>query len=185
MARSEEKANAMLNRFLKMKAEERQLLQPETRPFSIEECSDLAKAQHWRESVILEISKKTGIIQNESIGEHRIRELNDTINKLLVEKWKWEKRILDLGGPHLLESLEPPKYKFFGAAKNLDGVKELLDKQEAETKKKTRKELSQLVDYEYYGFCDEDDPVLLDIEASAERKIILTSKLGEYQQEIR
>ena len=33
------------------------------------------------------------------MGEFRIRDLNDEINKLLREKKHWEERILELGGP--------------------------------------------------------------------------------------
>jgi pre-mRNA-splicing factor ISY1 len=33
------------------------------------------------------------------LGEFKIRDLNDEINKLLREKLHWEERILDLGGP--------------------------------------------------------------------------------------
>ena len=33
------------------------------------------------------------------LGEFRIRDLNDEINKLLREKRHWEERILELGGP--------------------------------------------------------------------------------------
>ena len=33
------------------------------------------------------------------LGEFRVRDLNDEINKLLREKRHWEERILDLGGP--------------------------------------------------------------------------------------
>jgi pre-mRNA-splicing factor ISY1 len=33
------------------------------------------------------------------IGEHKIRDINDEINKLLREKGHWEKQILKLGGP--------------------------------------------------------------------------------------
>lgn len=32
------------------------------------------------------------------MGEHKIRELNDEINKLLREKDNWESRIKELGG---------------------------------------------------------------------------------------
>ena len=32
------------------------------------------------------------------LGEHKIRELNDEINRLLKEKDKWEARIKELGG---------------------------------------------------------------------------------------
>ncbi|KAA6363901.1 MAG: putative pre-mRNA-splicing factor ISY1, partial [Streblomastix strix] len=170
MARSEEKANAMLNRFVAMKAEERKQLLPEQRPFNINDCSDLARAQHWRKQVVLEITRKSNVIQNESIGEHRIRDLNDVINKLFVEKWRWEKKIIELGGPSLLDSMEQPKYRFFGAAKNLDGVRELIAQQAPDTKQKTRRDLNKLIDYEYYGFADEDDPELLEAERKAELK---------------
>lgn len=33
-----------------------------------------------------------------SLGEHRIRELNDEINKFMRQKNYWESRIRDLGG---------------------------------------------------------------------------------------
>lgn len=35
----------------------------------------------------------------EGLAEHKIRDLNDQINKLLREKHHWEKRIKELGGP--------------------------------------------------------------------------------------
>ncbi len=67
--------------------------------------------------------------------------MNDEINKLLREKELWEARILELGGadykklgPRLLdkEGREVPGagsrgYKYFGAAKDLPGVKELFE----------------------------------------------------------
>lgn len=34
------------------------------------------------------------------LGEFRIRDLNDEINKLLREKRHWEERIIELGGPN-------------------------------------------------------------------------------------
>lgn len=34
------------------------------------------------------------------MGEQRIRDLNDEINKLLREKANWERRIIELGGPN-------------------------------------------------------------------------------------
>jgi pre-mRNA-splicing factor ISY1 len=33
------------------------------------------------------------------LGEHKIRELNDEINKLIKEKGSFEERIKELGGP--------------------------------------------------------------------------------------
>lgn len=35
-----------------------------------------------------------------SLPEKKIRDLNDEINKSLREKARWERRILDLGGPN-------------------------------------------------------------------------------------
>lgn len=49
--------------------------------------------------IIGEISKKVAQIQNAGLGEFRIRDLNDEINKLLREKGHWEFRIKELGGP--------------------------------------------------------------------------------------
>ncbi len=85
--------------------------------------------------------KKVSDIQNASLGEHRIRDLNDEINKLLRIKAKWEDRIRELGGPDyktqsnkLIESdgVQLPGadgYKYFGAAKNLPKVRELFQKE--------------------------------------------------------
>lgn len=67
------------------------------------------------------------------LGEFRIRDLNDEINKLLREKGHWEVQIRDLGGPDYArvgprmldhEGKEVPGnrgYKYFGAAKELPG----------------------------------------------------------------
>ena len=71
--------------------------------------------------------------------------MNDEINKLLREKGHWERRIVELGGPnygkiapratdsegHLLDGAtgRGQGYRYFGAAKNLPGVKELFEKE--------------------------------------------------------
>lgn len=45
------------------------------------------------------------------LGEFRIRDLNDEINKLLREKRHWEERILELGGPdHNVRSMYLPPH---------------------------------------------------------------------------
>lgn len=63
------------------------------------ECRDLRKAEKWRMQIIREIAKKVAQIQNAGLGEFRIRDLNDEINKLLREKRHWEAQIKELGGP--------------------------------------------------------------------------------------
>lgn len=75
----------------------------------------------------------------------RIRDLNDEINKLMREKVHWERRIVELGGPDYSKtgprvtdsegrvmaetSGRGAGYRYFGAAKNLPGVKELFEKE--------------------------------------------------------
>jgi hypothetical protein len=48
--------------------------------------------------VIRDVVKKVTEIQNAALGEHKIRDLNDEINKLLREKGHWEDRVKQLGG---------------------------------------------------------------------------------------
>ena len=72
------------------------------------------------------------------LGEHRTRDLNDEINKLMREKTYWERQIKALGGVDYSTSRsrigdggkELPGghgYRYFGAAKDLPGVRELFD----------------------------------------------------------
>ena len=71
-------------------------------------------------------------IQNAGLGEFKIRDLNDEINKALREKRHWENRIIELGGRDMRrrsrmldkEGKEVPGvfgYKYFGAARDLPG----------------------------------------------------------------
>uniref|UniRef100_A0A665XAV8 Pre-mRNA-splicing factor ISY1 homolog n=1 Tax=Echeneis naucrates TaxID=173247 RepID=A0A665XAV8_ECHNA len=157
----------------------------ERRPFLASECSELPKAEKWRRQIISEISKKVAQIQNAGLGEFRIRDLNDEINKLLREKGHWEVRIKELGGPDYArvgprmldhEGKEVPGnrgYKYFGAARDLPGVRELFEKEPAPALRKTRAELMKEVDAEYYGYRDEDDGVLLPLEAQYEKQVVM------------
>ncbi|RVW24747.1 Pre-mRNA-splicing factor ISY1-like [Vitis vinifera] len=85
MARNEEKAQSMLNRFITLKNEEKKKPK-ERRPYLASECRDLAEADKWRQQIMREIGRKVAEIQNEGLGEHRLRDLNDEINKLIREK---------------------------------------------------------------------------------------------------
>ena len=100
MARNAEKANSLLNKWVTMKKEFNSGGPADKRPFLSSECDSLSEAEKWRLDVIREISKNIGEIQNAGLGEHRIRDLNDHINKLLREKHHWQKRIQELGGPN-------------------------------------------------------------------------------------
>ena len=62
-------------------------------------------------------------------------------------------------------------YRYFGAAKNLPGVKELFEKTGPRKLRRTRFDMHKAVDADYYGFRDEDDGILVKVEAVAERKM--------------
>lgn len=148
------------------------------------ECGDLQKCDKWRLQIVREIAKKVAQIQNAGLGEYRIRDLNDEINKLLREKGHWEVRIRELGGPDYArvgpkmldhEGKEVPGnrgYKYFGAAKDLPGVRDLFEREPPLPPRKTRAELMKDIDADYYGYRDDDDGILLPLEAEEEKKAI-------------
>eukprot|EP00634_Sargassococcus_sp_CCMP2135_P007072 CAMPEP_0198655890 /NCGR_PEP_ID=MMETSP1467-20131203/8647_1 /TAXON_ID=1462469 /ORGANISM="unid. sp., Strain CCMP2135" /LENGTH=300 /DNA_ID=CAMNT_0044391903 /DNA_START=53 /DNA_END=955 /DNA_ORIENTATION=+ len=201
MARNEEKAQLMLNRWVSLKkafsggagtGQER-------RPFLASECHSVTEAEKWRLQIVRNITRKVTEIQNVGLGEHKIRDLNDQINKLLRERSKWQKRIRELGGPDYA-ALEPPTldadgkalpggggYKYFGAARQLPGVAELFqsgsrrddegdDDDEPSSnrkkKRKTRADLNKDITSDYYGFRDEFFcPDLVAVEAAKEKEL--------------
>ncbi|KAF9358217.1 NineTeen Complex (NTC) component [Mortierella sp. AD094] len=191
MARNEEKAQSMLYRFREAKnAELGGSKKLERRPYRISEVTSLAEAEKWRRNVIGEISKKVSKIQDSSLSDFQIRDLNDEINKLMREKYRWEQQIKDLGGvdyriagPKTLDAQgkEVPGargYKYFGRAKDLPGVKELFQPQALTLKEKTRAELYRNIDADYYGYRDEEDGTLLEYEKEQEN--IAMAKALEY-----
>ncbi|KAF9901996.1 hypothetical protein EC991_005433 [Linnemannia zychae] len=151
------------------------------RPFRVSEVTSLTEAEKWRRNVIGDISRKMSKIQDSTISEFQIRDLNDELNKLMREKYRWEQQIVDLGGidyritgPKTLDAQgkEVPGargYKYFGRAKELPGVKELFQPKPLTLKEKTRAELHRNVDADYYGYRDEEDGTLLEFEEEEER----------------
>lgn len=83
-----------------------------------------------------------------TLGEHRVRELNDEINKHMRQKHYWEIRIRELGGSDYKNAKRQfldvdgkelpgaPNYKYYGAAKDLPGVRELFAELEEAAEKK-------------------------------------------------
>lgn len=155
-----------------------------TRPRLASECRDLNEADKWRSELLRDIGKKVMDVQNAALGEHRLRDLNDEINKLIREKGHWEARIVALGGPNYSrgaprvadgESVFAPGqhggYRYFGAAKALPGVKELFEKPAPRTVRRTRGQIAACIDADYFGFRDEEDGILLKVEAEAEAKL--------------
>mmetsp|Transcript_5766 Transcript_5766/g.6626 ORF Transcript_5766/g.6626 Transcript_5766/m.6626 type:complete len:282 (-) Transcript_5766:316-1161(-) len=188
MARNQEKAQAFLNRFLSAKADREGHSKPvQRRPFLATECNDLNEADKWRQQILREIGRKVMEIQNAGLGEHRLRDINDEINKLIREKGHWEKRIVELGGPNYAKTAPKDStdgssevegatgkgagYRYFGAAKNLPGVKELFQKQAPRTVRRTRHQMFLHINAQYYGFRDDEDGILVDAEKDAEHKM--------------
>jgi len=188
MARSAEKAATELSRWYKYKLDKEGHTQLKSRPYLATECYNLKDAIIWRREVVQEISTNVCTIQNAQLGEFRLRDLNDHINKLIREKQHWEDRIKELGGadykksaPKMLtrDGKEVPGnrgYRYFGAARDLPGVRELFDIKIPQDNPKNRVELMKYVDADYFGYRDEDDGIIIALEKDAEdraRKIAI------------
>lgn len=191
-ARNSEKAQSMLFRFRASQAASLGILDLSRtkRPKLITSIDSIPVCEKWRGQVLKEISRKVSKIQDESLSDYQIRDLNDEINKLMREKWVWEKQIRDLGGPNYMrggrvlddEGKEVPGmnhkgYQYWGRARDLPGVKELFEAQRKPTQEEmvdkgpTRAELSARVDASYYGYGpDEEDASLLEYEEKRERE---------------
>jgi len=180
MARNQEKAQAMLNRFLQMKRD--MAKQPEIkRPHLASNCDNLEDCLKWRAQILRQVSKAVSQIQNAGLGEHKIRDMNDSINRLLREKRAWEHQIKALGGPdHTRDGVKVQDadgkrafgasgYFYFGAARELPGVRELFEQTGAPSAPKmTRYEMYKSVDADYYGYRDDDDGSLVKLEEKQE-----------------
>jgi len=206
MARNEEKAMSALNRWTAQKRdlEAANNLGKKTymggalpaaaqfgpyaakkRPKIASEVSTVRECEHWRSELLRGVAQKIKEIQNAALGEHRIRDLNDEINKELREKAYWEDQIKTLGGPD--HKANAPKdtesygaelashsgYKYFGAAKDLPGVRELFEATDVpEAPRKTRKQLFKNIKPDYYGWRDEEDGLLLLAEQMVEQEAV-------------
>ncbi|KAL1465698.1 hypothetical protein WDU94_005246 [Cyamophila willieti] len=190
MARNAEKAMTTLARWRAAHEHTEQV--KDRRPYLASECKSLPAAEKWRSQIIREISRKVAQIQNAGLGEFRIRDLNDEINKLLREKSHWEAQIKELDGPDYArvgprmldhDGKEVPGnrgYKYFGAAKDLPGVRELFEQEPPPPPRKTRGELMKDIDADYYGYRDDDDGVLIPLEMREER-LIIQQKVAEWK----
>jgi len=196
MARNAEKAQTMLARFMRYKDYERSGGPATRRPHLAEECDNLTEANKWRGQIIREIKRGVAEIQNASLGEHKIRDLNDKINRLFREKQHWERRIRDLGGANYMSSgkklttddevlMGHNGIRYFGAARYLPGVKEFLQVQakekEGEKKRVSRGELYNRINPDYFGFGDDDDGLLVPLESIAEDRL-RTNRIKRWRQ---
>lgn len=163
MARSEEKAQSMLNKWWSMKRG-LYLRDPDEPPPLVTDCHSLTECYRWREQIIKEIGDKVSEIQNAGLGEFRIRAMNDEINQLLNNKRQWEERIKQLGGQDYrkkeqkyydADGQELPGsggYRYFGAAKDLPGVRELFFTETPVAPARDLKSLYRDIPHSYFEF---------------------------------
>jgi pre-mRNA-splicing factor ISY1 len=190
MARSREKANLLFNRWTSLRdGEAAGPGRDARRPYLASEVKSLPEAEKWRRQLLREIGASVADIQNAGLGEARLRDLNDAINKLLREKVHWERQIRALGGPNYAaqgaaaaaaggggDGVEAGRevaggggYRYFGAARDLPGVRELFATEGAGGKRgRSRGEIFRSITPDYYGYRDEEDGELLRAEAAAE-----------------
>ncbi|XP_026190037.1 pre-mRNA-splicing factor ISY1 homolog [Cyclospora cayetanensis] len=182
MARNAERANAVLNKWLAVKnAVLKGGQQKALGPCIPEECDDIERATQWRSQLVREIGRGISMIQDASLGEHRIRDLNDEINKKLRVKRRWEYRIKELGGADYSTASDALSlsgvaaaggdYYYFGAAKELPGVRELFaaKAEEVNEPRKTRAQLLRRITPDYFGWRDEENEDLLLAEQQQEQ----------------
>lgn len=74
------------------------------RPKMITEVNSVPACEKWRGQVLKEISRKVSRIQEPTLSDYQIRDLNDEINKAMREKHMWEIQIRNLGGPNYMRS---------------------------------------------------------------------------------
>ena len=67
-------------------------------------------------------------------------------------------------------------YKYFGAAKLLPGVRELFEKEPPRKVRRTKHQMHQKINADYYGFRDDEDGILEREEAKAEK--VMRAEVG-------
>lgn len=169
------------------------------RPRAITSVESIPSCEKWRGQVLKEVSRKVTRIQEASLSDYQIRDLNDEINKLMKEKWMWEMQIRNMGGPNYMrgggrvyddEGREIPGggkgYKYFGRARELPGVKEMFEaaarrgrpaEEDEENGKAGRGRggdiATKRVDANYFGYnLDEEDGTLLAYEREKEAEAV-------------
>ncbi|KAI5292615.1 NineTeen Complex (NTC) component [Ascosphaera acerosa] len=195
MARNSEKAQSMLFRFRAAQAADLGILDmgKQRRPRNITYVTSIPVCEKWRGQVLKEISRKVSRIQDASLSDFQIRDLNDEINKLMREKWVWELQIRNLGGPDYTrgrgkvyddEGREIPGggkgYRYFGRARELPGVKEMFEAASrrnvrSEAEDASRQVMTEMarkhVNAAYYGWGpDDEEEMLLAYEVQKEKE---------------
>lgn len=183
MSRNKEKAQSALNRYQAQISREAGVLDsdPNLRPKYVQLVESLPQAEKWRQTVATEISVNLTKINDPTLPEHEIRDINNHLNKLHREKRAWEYHIKELGGNDYInygnqvQGLNVKGTRYYGRARELAEVKQLAGSQTKETKKTPQKK----VDLAYYGVYDDEcwvSPICVDREAVMTE---INSALGE------
>ncbi|ODV91668.1 hypothetical protein CANCADRAFT_55493 [Tortispora caseinolytica NRRL Y-17796] len=162
------KESAILRQFEKPQVREKKT-QSKRRPKVTQSVETVSECLKWRNEVVREISKNLTIINDSTVSISLIRDLNDTINKLMNEKYAWEARILELGGPNYIVSKDKRGYKYYGRAKELPDVQEMLQSQtDSNETIEDMKPAEIHLSADYYGYVDETD--LVEYEAAESQR---------------
>lgn len=149
-------------------------------------CRSVQAALHARRELMKDLSRKITRIQDPELDEAAIRALNDELNRLVRLRKQWDETLRTLGykererairwGPESLpESGITHGYLYFGRARELPGVQELLNpRKELPTKMPARLlAMQEAADAEYFGvLAPEEEAELRESEAKAERQCL-------------
>lgn len=166
-----ESRNDLLNRWVRKQRLENMEKSWE-KPSDPGTVQSLAVCERWRKRICQDIDAKLDRLYNEPLPEAETKHLNTEVNNILKEIRRWEIRILELGGIDYsrvslktstgdLLNTNGNRYQYFGRARELPGVKELLEaeqQQRANASFRVNKEsLMERVDPSYYGVFDDAD----------------------------
>ena len=150
-------------------------------------CEHLSSAIYARKTLLKEISRKVSRIHDAQLDDATIRSLNDDINRQIRLVHEWDACLIRLGHHERdkrtkwgEESLPEPGnvhgYYYFGRAKTLPGVQELLSPRRAEKTKITPRveAMMRSADDEYFGVVTpEREAERRKLEREVERKLVM------------
>jgi pre-mRNA-splicing factor ISY1 len=190
MSRPSEQAQNALNRFVRAQRESILGTRLSGRPRHTRECLNVSDAHQYRHQVISTLEDLILRIESSSLETDQVRALSAEINALSRERWRWEYRISDLGGPRYPHQPlagargEPPFFSdgkfYYGAARKLPEVAALVADAEQRRQLRSKEELLRRAGPSYFGLHDEAvEAALLQAEQAASQKLHLPVGLEE------
>ena len=129
--------NNLLNRWVRMKREER-LLKSWEIPDDPGTVKTIAECEAWRKKILSDMNEVLNRLYTEPLPEAETKHLNDDINRTIQKVRRWEKRIVELGGLDYSRvghstpdgdvlNTNLNQYQYFGRARLLPGVKDYIE----------------------------------------------------------